>query len=108
MTHPFLDEPKLRNDLHMLYDKLFHKPPGEHLQLPIEDDLQGTLSELYKLLQLMLTIPATCTSAELSFSCLRRIKTDLRKTCGQDRLINLAKISIASVVVEDLKATGEF
>ncbi|KAL3066136.1 hypothetical protein OYC64_016142 [Pagothenia borchgrevinki] len=56
----------------------------------------------------MLTIPATSTSAERSFSCLKRIKTYLRNTCGQDRLVNLATISIDSVVVEDLKATGKF
>lgn len=58
----------------------------------------------------MLTIPATSTSAESSFSCLKRIKTYIehRNTCGQDRLVNFAKISIDSVVVEDLKASGKF
>lgn len=75
-TYPLFDEPKLRNELCTLYNKLFHKPPGELIQLLIEDDLQGTLSKVYKLLQLMiLTIPATSTSAECSFSCLKRIKT---------------------------------
>ncbi|KAL3045299.1 hypothetical protein OYC64_013543 [Pagothenia borchgrevinki] len=108
-TYPFFDEQKLRNELHTLYNnRFFHKPPGELIELLIEDDLQGTLSEVYKLLQLMLTIPATSTSAERSFSCLKRIKTYLRNTCGQDRLVNLATISIDSVVVEDLKATGKF
>lgn len=56
----------------------------------------------------MLTIPATSTSAECSFFCLKRIKTYLRNTCGQDRLVNLAKISIDYVVVENLKARGKF
>ncbi|KAK1884976.1 Zinc finger MYM-type protein 1 [Dissostichus eleginoides] len=108
-TYPFFDEQKLRNELQTLYsNRLFHKPPGELIELLIEDDLQGTLSEVYKLLQLMLTIPATSASAERSFSCLKRIKTYLRNTCGQDRLVNLATISIDSVVVEDLKATGTF
>ncbi|KAL2083744.1 hypothetical protein ACEWY4_021517 [Coilia grayii] len=108
-TYPFFDEQRLRNELRSLYNnELFHKSPGELLQLFIEDDLQSTLSEVYKLLQLMLTIPATSTSAERSFSCLKRIKTYLRNTCGQDRLVNLAKISINSVVVDDLKASGKF
>ena len=106
-TYPFFDEQRLRNELHTLYNNtLFYKPPGDFLQLLIEDDLQGTLSEIYKLLQLILTIPATSTSAERSFSCLKRIKTYLRNTCGQDRIVNLAKISIDSVVVEDLKTKG--
>ncbi|KAF3835860.1 hypothetical protein F7725_028418 [Dissostichus mawsoni] len=70
-TYPFFDEQKLRNELQTLYsNRLFHKPPGELIELLIEDDLQGTLSE--------------------------------------DRLVNLATISIDSVVVEDLKATGKF
>lgn len=110
-TYPVFDEQKLRNELHTVYNnKLFHRPPTELLQLLIEDDLQlqDTLSEVCKLLQLMLTIPATSTSAERSFSCLKRIKTYLRNTCGQDRLVNLAKISIDSVVVQDLKASGKF
>ena len=60
-------------------------------------------SEVFKLLQRMLTIPATSASAERSFSCLKRIKTEE----DMDRLVNLAKIS-DSVVVEDLKAIGKF
>lgn len=68
---PFFDE-KLRNELHMLNtNKLFHKPPGELVLLLAENDLQGTLSEVHELLQLMLKIPASST---LSFSCLKRIK----------------------------------
>ncbi|KAJ3590169.1 hypothetical protein NHX12_008123 [Muraenolepis orangiensis] len=45
-TYPFFDQQKLRNALHTLYNnRLFHKPPGELIELLIEDDLQGTLSE---------------------------------------------------------------
>lgn len=107
--YPFFDEQKLRNELHTLYNnRLLHKPAGELLQFLIKDDLQGTLSEIYKLLQLMLTIPTASVSAEHSFSCLKRIKTYLRNTRGQDRLVSLAKISINSVVVEDLKDRGNF
>lgn len=107
--YPFFDELKLRNELHTLYNnRLLHKPPAELLQFLIKDDLQGTLSEIYRLLQLMLTIPTTSVSAERSFSCLKRIQTYLRNTRGQDRLVSLAKISIDSVVVEDLKDRGNF
>lgn len=107
--YPFFDEQKLRNELHTLYNnRLLHKPAGELLQFLIKDDLQGTLSEIYKLLQLMLTIPTASASGEHSLSCLKRIKTYLRNTRGQDRLVSLAKISVNSVVVEDLKDRGNF
>ncbi|KAJ3585700.1 hypothetical protein NHX12_014419 [Muraenolepis orangiensis] len=46
-TYPFFDQQKLRNELHTLYNnRLFHKPPGQLIELLIEDDLQGTLSQL--------------------------------------------------------------
>ena len=81
-TYPVFDEQKLRNELHTVYNnKLFHQAPTELLQLLIEDDLQGTLSEVFKLLQLMLPIPAISTSTERSFSYLKRINTYLRNTC---------------------------
>lgn len=50
-TYLLIDEQNLRNELHALYNnRLFHKPPGELVWLLIEDDLQGTISEVYKLL----------------------------------------------------------
>ncbi|KAK1877301.1 Pre-rRNA-processing protein RIX1 [Dissostichus eleginoides] len=39
---------KLRNELHTLYNnRLFHKPPGELIELLIEDDLQGTAAQAH-------------------------------------------------------------
>lgn len=73
----------------------------------IKDELTTALSEVCKLLRLMLTIPVTSTSAERSFFCLKRIKTYLRNTCGQDRLHHLAKLSMESSVTQDLKSHGE-
>ncbi|KAI9514964.1 hypothetical protein NQZ68_028916 [Dissostichus eleginoides] len=47
-TYPFFDEQKLRNELHTLYNnRLFHKPPGELIELLIEDDLQGTAAQAH-------------------------------------------------------------
>jgi Domain of unknown function (DUF4371)/hAT family C-terminal dimerisation region len=47
------------------------------------------LSEIVRLLKLLLVIPATSASAERSFSSLRRLKTYLRSTIGQSRLNHL-------------------
>lgn len=43
-------------------------------------------SEVSKLIVLLLVIPASSATAERSFSCLRRLKTYLRSTMGQERL----------------------
>lgn len=108
VTYPLFDEQRLRNELQIIYaDALFHKPPGELLGMLIKDDLATTLPEVCRLLKLMLTIPVTSTSAERYFSCLKRIKTYLRNTCGQERLGHLAKISMEYSVTQDLKSSGE-
>lgn len=47
-----------------------------------------------KLLQLLMTFPATAASAERSFSCLRRLKTYLRSTMSQERLSDIAVCAV--------------
>ena len=52
------------------------------------------LSQIKRLLQLVLVIPATNASSEQSFSALRRIKTYLRTTMGQERLKSLMLLHV--------------
>ena len=52
------------------------------------------IPELFKLIKIFAVIPATSCSAERSFSSLRRLKTYLRNTMSQDRLTNLAVMTI--------------
>lgn len=49
---------------------------------------------LYKLLQVALTIPVSSASCERSFSVMRRIKTWLRISMTNDRFENLSLIHI--------------
>ncbi|KAL4090117.1 hypothetical protein QTP88_025016 [Uroleucon formosanum] len=49
---------------------------------------------LYKLLQLALTIPVSSASCERSFSVMRRIKTWLRNSMSNDRFSNLSLLHI--------------
>lgn len=49
---------------------------------------------LHKILKIGATIPVTTATCERSFSTLRRVKTYLRSTSGQDRLNGLALLSI--------------
>ena len=50
--------------------------------------------EFAKALKILAVIPATSCSAERSFSSLRRLKTYLRNSMGQERLSSLALLHI--------------
>ena len=52
------------------------------------------LPELAKAMKILAVIPATSCSAERSFSSLRRLKTYLRNSMGQERLSSLALLHI--------------
>ena len=52
------------------------------------------LPEFAKALKILAMIPATSCSAERSFSSLRRLKTYLRNSMGQERLSSLALLHI--------------
>ena len=45
---------------------------------------------IHKLLQILVTLPLTTATAERSFSSLRRLKTYLRSTMSEERLVGLA------------------
>ena len=59
-----------------------------------EDGLSDLLPILYEVATILASIPATSSSAERSFSSLRRVKTYLRSTMGQQRLNSIALINI--------------
>ena len=52
------------------------------------------ISEVSKLVRLLLVMPATNAGSERSFSALRRIKTYLRSTMSQQRMNNLMLLHI--------------
>jgi hypothetical protein len=55
-----------------------------------QNGLDEVLPVFYRVCSILATIPATSCSAERSFSGLRRVKTYLRSTMGQERLSGLA------------------
>lgn len=57
---------------------------------------------LRALLQVALTIPVSSCSCERSFSALRRLHTWLRRTMGQERLNDLAVLSVENELVEKI------
>ena len=61
-----------------------------------------TVFQVGKLLQLYLVAPVSSATAERSFSTLRRTKTWLRSTKGQNRLSSLASMQIEREVLDNL------
>ena len=59
-------------------------------------------SEIYKLLELILVIPASNASSERYFSKLRTIKNYMRSTMGQERLNHCMMTSIYKSELMDL------
>jgi hypothetical protein len=55
---------------------------------------------LFILLTIYMSLPVSSANAERSFFCLKRLKTYLRSTMGQERLSALA---ILNIEVEELK-----
>ena len=64
--------------------------------------LKTAFPNLVKLLQLVLTVVVSTASCERSFSALKRIKTYLRSTMSEQRLNDIALLSIERRVVESL------
>ena len=69
-------------------------------------DLVALFPNMYVALRILHTLPITVASAERSFSKLKLIKTYLRSTMSQDRLVGLATISIERTIAEELDMTG--
>lgn len=58
------------------------------------NDMKCGFQNIFFLFKLFLTIPTNTAACERSFSSLRRLKTYLRMTTGQERLSNLALLYI--------------
>jgi len=68
--------------------------PLDILRIIYKHDLQSCYSNIATALQIFLTLPVTVASNERAFSKLKLIKTYLRSSMAQDRLSNLAILSI--------------
>ena len=65
--------------------------PEDVLQLL--QPMASAFPNLYRFIQLVLTLPMSSADAERSFFCLKRVKTYLRSTMSQQRLNNLSLLS---------------
>ena len=105
-TYNIFDGVQLRNELMVLYNSndLIGKSPYQILNWMIEKNLADSFEQVYKLTEIICTIPATTASVERSFSTLKRVKTYVRSTQKQDRLSSLSMISIEKELLKKLRS----
>uniref|UniRef100_A0A1B6LBA9 HAT C-terminal dimerisation domain-containing protein n=1 Tax=Graphocephala atropunctata TaxID=36148 RepID=A0A1B6LBA9_9HEMI len=109
-VYSFLDKERLKTELSVIYKrKDFQVMNGTVplLQFVIENGLQTSFSETHKLLTIVSTIPMTTAEAERCFSTLKRIKTFLRSTMGQERLTALAMLSVEKGMIRSIPNFNE-
>ena len=73
--------------------------------LILQSLISSSFPEMYKLLTLFVTLPVTVASAERSFSKLKLIKTYLRSSMSQERLCDLAILSIKNKEAKKIDKT---
>ena len=85
----------------------FHRVRGlgymtvsEILEIVYENDLFDMFPEFSNVAHILVVIPATSCSGERSFSALRKLKTYIRSTMGQQRVSNITLIN--SVINNDM------
>ena len=106
----YFDFECLKSELAVIFrDVDMHKDSVTQLcNYMLSFDLVDVFPEAYKLSKLIITIPASSSSAERSFSALKRIKTYLRNAQGQDRLSSLAMLSIEKSLLSELRRSATF
>ena len=108
-----LDERKLRLNLEMLYSLMNGKVAERLSDVTEQINSLGPARRLYaeisNLIILLLVIPASSATAERSFSALRRLKTYLRSTMGQERLNNMLLLNVHQDETDfiDLKSVAQ-
>jgi len=98
----------LSEEMQALKPQLFTSKPQEIFRFLCYGDRKVTFPNYFIALRIMLTIPVTVASGERSFSILKLIKNYLRSTMLQDRLCNLAIISIEKEVGRSIDIETDF
>ena len=103
---PLFDYIRLENELYVLYraDDFAKKPVHELMSFIKLMDFQSAFSEVYKLCQLISTIPSNTAFAERTFSDLKRINTCFRSNQNQIRLSGLSLLAFEKGILAELKS----
>ncbi|PSN33785.1 hypothetical protein C0J52_17216 [Blattella germanica] len=103
--YPFLEENKLKCELQVCYSRLELRTVYgalSFLTLILDDELCDTFQETVKLLKLLITMPMSTSEAERCFSTMKRIKTFLRNTMGDESLSALGMLSCEKSFINNI------
>lgn len=107
-SYPHFDKNKLKTELQVLYerDDICSVDKGNSIcalmKFIFDHDLTNVFSETYKLLLIIATTPMTTAECERCFSTLKRIKTFLRNSMGEERLNALTMLSVEKNLVKNI------
>ncbi|CAH1985437.1 unnamed protein product [Acanthoscelides obtectus] len=108
--YPMVNKEKLKTELEVMYMREdFKNITGglNLLSLLTNNNLEETFSEVTKLLQIIITTPMSTSEAERCFSTLKRIKSFLRNSMGNERLNALAMMSVNKNLVHNISNFDE-
>nr|CAI5867685.1 unnamed protein product [Callosobruchus analis] len=107
-NHKLFEKEKiaLKTELTIIYsdEQFLICSPQQILQI-LTNDLKDVFPHATKLIMLICTLPIASASVERHFSCLKRIKTYLRNSINQDRLSDLALMSIEKSLLNNMTRT---
>ena len=106
----FFDFSSLKSQLKVVYksEEFKDKIIEEILCFIKLNDLEKAYSEVARLCELILTVPAMTSSVEHSLCALKRIKTYSGNSQSQERLQSLALLSIEKELLHDLESNPQF
>jgi len=102
--YPFFVQERLKTELEVMYSgDDFRTLCGviPTINYLLNNNIEDTFKEVFKLLKLLVVIPMTYSEAERSFSTLKRIKTCLRSTMCEERFNALTMLSIESCLINE-------
>ncbi|XP_072384690.1 uncharacterized protein [Diabrotica undecimpunctata] len=109
-SYPNLDRERLKTELSVIYFRRDCRDINgaiPFLKFLIENDLTEPFQETVKLLQILITVPMSTAEAERCFSSLKRIKTFLRNSMTEDRLVALTMLSVEKTLIKEIPNFNE-
>ena len=95
--YPQVDQEQLEEELEVFYgreERRTFEGLTELLQFFLDSNLDQTFVEMTRLIKILITVPMTTVEAERCFSTLRRVKDYLSSTMNNERLNDLAAVTI--------------
>lgn len=101
---------RLKNELVVVYKspEFVGKNVHELVEFMVKNSLSSGFKEVFRLGELILTIPSNTASAERSFSALKRINSCYRGGQSQHRLSGLSLLSIEKHLLNEIRQKSSF